>query len=85
MIRAFSPWPIAWCEVFFNGKLKRVKIFEAEISNKFDDEIGKFLKFNGNLYLNFSDGSLLIKSLQIEGKKVMVSKDALFFKGLNIN
>ena len=85
MIRAFSPWPIAWCEAVINGKTKRIKIFKAELSNKFDDEVGKFLKFNGILFLNFSDASILVKKLQLEGKKIIDGKEGLFLKGLTIN
>lgn len=85
MIRAFSPWPIAWCEVNFNGKIKRVKIFEAEIQKDIEFSQGKFFKNSKNLYLGVSDGALIIHKIQIEGKPIMEGKEALFLNNLKIN
>ncbi len=70
MIRAFIPWPIAWC--YLNKK--RVKIFETTIFNKVS--IQKKIKPNQWFYLenkllvSCRDQTLLqIKSLQISGKQ----------------
>lgn len=66
MIRAFSPWPIAW--INFNGKL--VKIYSAVICELQESSNHlKFIKKDKKLYLVLKNGCLEIIELQEEGKK----------------
>jgi methionyl-tRNA formyltransferase len=84
MIRAFIPWPIAWCEVELNGKRKRVKIHKAEIIKDLQLEPGAFRKHEKNLYLALKDGVLLIHRVQLEGKPIMFGNEALFLANIKL-
>ena len=72
MIRAYSPWPVAFVEV--DGA--RLKVFDAEAAEK-RGEAGAFFEEGGELYLNLSDGALHLLSVQAEGKKRMSGRDFL--------
>lgn len=80
MIRAFNPWPVAWCYIDFNGERKRLKIFDAKIHNDKQVGEGNFLKEKDKLYLGLSDGSLELLELQMEGKKVGKGSEYLFLE-----
>ena len=105
MIRAFSPWPIAWVKLNIDGKVKRLKIYKASLSkslvgigavvadsqsqdmlgNLAPQEAGKIFKYNKSLYLKFDDGGILeLQEIQLEGKKVLPSKEYLFLDGVKI-
>jgi len=74
MIRAFIPWPVAWC--IWNDK--RLKIFEAQLIKKTNNEKVGTLFISDSLLL-FStkkkDMCLSVNRLQIEGKDVMNYKE----------
>ena len=74
MIRAFIPWPVAWC--IWNDK--RLKIFEAQLIKKKNNEKVGTLFISDSLLL-FStkkkDMCLSVNRLQIEGKDVMNYKE----------
>ena len=74
-IRAFHEWPESYTD--FQGKV--LKIIEAEIENKKTDyEIGKvFLNENKNLCVQTGNGVLILKQVQLEGKKSVSAKDFL--------
>jgi methionyl-tRNA formyltransferase len=74
-IRAFAEWPESYTS--FNGK--QLKIIDADIINKkTDNEIGKvFLDENKNLCVQTGNGILIVKQLQLEGKKPMPARDFL--------
>ncbi len=77
-IRALNPWP----GTFFDWEGKRIKILEAEIIPE-NYEMGKFFIKNKNtLILGCSQGSLIIKKIQPEGKKVMSGEE--FIRGYDI-
>ena len=65
-IRGLSPYPAAY--TLLNGKV--LKIFETEKHPPIDKLPGEYIT-NGKTYLKFAtkDGSLSVKSLQLEGKK----------------
>lgn len=84
MIRAYIPWPVAWVEVKMNDKIKRVKIFEAEIVKGIILDTGGFRKYDKKLHLVLNDGILYVKKLQLEGKPIMHSQDALFLANIDI-
>jgi len=80
MVRAFSPWPIAWFTL--NGK--RVKVFRAEIGGKEAvingnnlSELG-LIRLEKKLFLQLEDGVLELLELQLEGKKRREAKEYLY-------
>jgi len=69
MIRAYRPWPLTWAIVDINGE-KRVKVLEAHLDESFEEN-NVFSVDDGVLHV----GTLVIDSLQIEGKKDMRGAD----------
>ncbi|HRN85862.1 MAG TPA: methionyl-tRNA formyltransferase [Candidatus Dojkabacteria bacterium] len=85
MVRAFYPWPVAWCEIDMNGKVLRLKIFKATISdNSTNAEIGKIYRDGKKLVLNLNDGSIELLDLQLEGKKRAGCNDYLYLSGAKL-
>jgi methionyl-tRNA formyltransferase len=82
-IRAFTEWP----ESYTNFDNKILKILEAETENKKTDpstilgegkKIGEvFLDENKNLCVQTGNGILILKQVQLEGKKPMSARDFL--------
>jgi len=74
-IRAFHEWPESYTN--FNGQ--QLKVIEAETSNKKTDyKIGEvFLDENKNLCVQTKDGTLILKTIQLEGKKPTSARDFL--------
>ncbi len=77
-VRALNPWPGTWT-IWQN---KNLKILETEILNPdvgcAESEIGKtFLTAQKELAINCKKGSLLLKKLQLEGKKNMTDKELI--------
>lgn len=72
-IRAYEEWPNAF--TFWNNK--QLKILEAEISNKnTKHKLGEvFLDENKNLCVQTKNGILILKTIQLEGKKSMQARD----------
>jgi len=72
-IRAFEKWP----NTFTSWNNKQLKILEAEISNKnTEHKPGKvFLDENKNLCAQTKNGILILKKIQLEGKKPMSVPD----------
>ena len=74
MIRAFIPWPVAWC--IWNDK--RLKIFEAQLVKKENSEkAGTLFISDSQLFIatREKDICLSVNTLQIEGKVVMNYKE----------
>lgn len=79
MVRAFYPWPVAWCEIELNGKPRRLKIYEANIQkNKNIDQTGQFLREGNELVLKLNSGQLIMRKLQLDGKAIGESSDYLY-------
>jgi methionyl-tRNA formyltransferase len=74
-IKAYSPWPS--CYTFWNNK--KIKIISAEINSKnILNNPGKtFLNNQNGLCVATIDASIVIKKLQLEGKKILDSKTFL--------
>lgn len=73
-IRAFSPEPRAW-SIF---QSKKIFILDAQILDTQEtmfNKAGYLYKVNDMLIVGCIEGNLLIKSLQIEGKKTISAKD----------
>jgi methionyl-tRNA formyltransferase len=74
-IRAMNPWPSAFAKI----KNKNLKIIEAENNilkiNK--HKIGELFLDNNKLAIQCGQDALIIKKLQLEGKKEMVTEEFL--------
>lgn len=85
MVRAFYPWPVAWCEIETNGKIQRLKIFKAKISdNTTSSDTGTIYRDGKKLILNLEDGTLELLDLQLEGKKRAGCNDYLYLSGAKL-
>ncbi len=80
MVRAYNPWPVAWCELEINGKVKRLKILQANLVSELETNLEKFQinKLSKKLYLPLNDGVLELSQLQLEGKNIGNASDYLF-------
>lgn len=71
-IRAFNPFPMAFCLL---GE-HRIRIHKAREAEHIDmGGCGKIRVINGELWVQCGQGSLVIERLQLAGKKPMSSKD----------
>jgi len=80
-IRAFQEWPTAYTETL-NPKsqtLNNIKVLNAEIlKQKTDKKIGEvFLTDDKQLAVQTGNGILILKTVQLEGKKPTLAKDFL--------
>ncbi len=68
MVRAFIPWPIAWCMLYE----KRTKIYKVAL-NKYEKDLnpGEIAVNNKRLYIGTKDSSIEILELQPDGKKLL--------------
>ena len=77
MIRAFNPWP----EVWTIWQDKKIKITEASVTENeaphSDSDTGKVYLNNKNLAVYCQKNSLIIKKLQLEGKKEQLASEFL--------
>lgn len=83
-IRAMAPWPNAYTKI--KNQKSKIKIIEKNLKiteiehqplkiNKY--KIGEIFPRNGKLAVQCGKGALIIKKLQLEGKKEMTSEDFL--------
>jgi methionyl-tRNA formyltransferase len=75
-IRAYNPFPVAYS---FLGD-KRIKFYKAEVvlGDTVDNKLGEVLAFNEKgLMLACGENKLLVKQLQLPGKKAMPAADLL--------
>lgn len=77
-VKSFNPWPGTYSAI--NGKI--IKILEADIqkitsAGPFGAPGKTYLGTNGTVAVSTKDDFLIIKKLQIEGKKPVSSKDFL--------
>ena len=73
-IHALSPWPSAYTH--FNNKI--LKILQADISSDSSEIQGEvILSDNNGIKVTCNDGSIVIKRLQLEGKKVLAVDEFL--------
>jgi len=80
-IRAYAEWPTAYAEIL-NPKsqiLNNIKILNAEImTQNTDKKVGEvFLTDDKELVIQTGNGILILKTLQLEGKKPMSAKEFL--------
>lgn len=74
-VRAYTPWPSAY--TFWNGKM--LKIIEAEtLRSDSSEKTGTFYQAqDGNSGVQTGSGILVVKKLQLEGKKPLATSDFL--------
>ena len=75
-IRAFSPKPGAFTKL----DALRIKLFDSEISNSNKLKPGQWGILETKILVGTGDGDILVKSVQLEGKKRMLVVD--FYKGI---
>lgn len=78
-VRGFSPYPAAWTELHLNGNVQTVKIYEAtKMPGAVNCPVGTVMTDGkSELKIAAADGFLVVRSLQIAGKKRMNVKDFL--------
>jgi len=81
-IRGLSPYPTAWTEIIDEaGKTKSMKIFSGIPIETLTNNSGKITREVTDLRFGTCDGWILVKELQLEGKKRMpVDQFLLGFK-----
>lgn len=83
-IRGLSPYPAAWTELHNGAKKDVLKIYAAE--KEFDsvvEPLGTLVAEGDTLRIALADGYLLLKELQLAGKKRLGVAD--FLRGLRID
>jgi len=70
--RAFDPWPGVY--TFFRNE--KLKILETGVS-PIQTEVGKIILHGGEFLVGAKEGSLILKKLQMPGKKPLSAKDFL--------
>lgn len=73
-VRAFNPWPVAWCEL--GGK--RLRIWQAEVvASAVDGKVGEMLIENHSMIVGTSHNSLKIIEIQRAGGQRMSAEKFL--------
>lgn len=77
-IRGLSPYPGAWTNWHINDTSHFLKIYASEFKiESHSHKVGSVTVENNQLKIWTSDGSILVKELQLSGKKKMSSQDLL--------
>ncbi len=72
LVRAFNPWPSAY--TFFNGaqlKIHRARAVNANVHA----EVGRVVKLQEELVVVCGEGALLLKEIQLAGKRAMSAEE----------
>lgn len=86
-VRAFNPWPVSWCSLLG----KRTRIWQAQaVSGNFGQssqlgQPGQLQQIDQRLIAACGEGGLDIQSLQMEGSRVMSSRDWLNANASKLN
>lgn len=72
-VRGFYPWPLTY---FVINNLK-VKLYKVDYSNEnYSKNIGEIVKIDKNgVYIQTKDGVVILKDIQLQGKKRMLIRD----------
>lgn len=75
--RGFSPYPTAWTHIFneSKGESRVLKIFATEKTTIPSQKDGQLLKEKEGILFPCADFYLLVKELQLEGKRRMTAKE----------
>lgn len=72
-VRGFNPWPLTYCVI--DGL--KIKLFNVEFSEEnISGNSGEIVKVDkSGVYIQTKDGLVLLKDIQLQGKKRMMIKD----------
>ena len=71
-IRGLSPYPVAWTTLYTNGEEFKMKIYAGNFEkNDHDSAIGTINASKKDLKVACSDGFIVLKELQLPGKRKM--------------
>jgi methionyl-tRNA formyltransferase len=77
-IRAMNPWPAAWTLLQADGREAKLKIFSAVICCKTNGAAGTVLRADARgILVGAGEGSVLLREIQLEGKRRMGAGDFL--------
>lgn len=82
-IRAFYPWPGSWSFLIDNKKLKIIQAFLFEKTNRHKNAGEIFLTEDKKMGVLCGQGSLILKKVQLEGKKEISGEE--FIRGNKVN
>lgn len=77
-IRGLNPYPAAWTKLKNGSEQVQMKVYQAEISkeaHKFS--IGELLMVEKQLKVAVKDGFVILKEIQLPGKRKMLTKELL--------
>lgn len=79
--RAYHPWPGIFSIYGANNQPKRFKLLEIEVApdTETGEKAGKVLRYNENIAVQAKKGLIILKKIQLEGKKESGIND--FIKG----
>lgn len=78
LIRGLSPYPTAWTTLLNGNEEVMLKIYEADIEKSSHDlEPGKIIEEHKEVKIAAPDGFLILKEIQLPGKRKMKVKDLL--------
>ena len=84
LIRGLNPYPAAWSYLFNNNEQVTIKIYECDFENEIHSlPNGKIISTKKELKVAVKNGYLIIKEMQIPGKRKMDIKSLL--NGYNFN
>jgi methionyl-tRNA formyltransferase len=78
-VRAFNPWPVAFFEITVDDSTHNIKVWQAEVTTAQEDTLpGTVIKADKHgIAVKAAEGALLLKQIQIPGKKPMQVADIL--------
>ena len=78
LVRGLSPFPVAWTTLINGNEEVQLKIFKAEkLKTEHSFTPGKIIEENKEVKIAVSDGFLVLKEIQLPGKRKMKVKDLL--------
>lgn len=78
LIRGLSPYPAAWCYLEDKGQVWNVKIYESVfINDSHNHKPGTVMSDKKEIRIASNDGYIVIKSMQLPGKKRMTAAELL--------
>jgi methionyl-tRNA formyltransferase len=71
--RAYFPWPGIFSDLEIKGQIKRLKLIKIEILSDAEagEKPGKIVKYNQEIAVQAKKGLIVLKKIQLEGKKEM--------------
>lgn len=77
-IRGLNPYPASWSYFLNNGKKETVKLFDVEkLKAEHKEALGSVSIKNQSIYVAVKNGYIIIKEIQLPGKRKMSTKSLL--------